>query len=203
MTYDELRSRFMGLLKRRDLTTSDRDAYIQSGLARCQSLLRVPAMEGLFSIEMDETYDGKIPVPADYLQMKSLVTDSTLIKQKDLTHVLTLRDAGVATPTAYARRAGDFWLGAYPPEGTVVEGEYYAELPALVNGTDTNWLSEIKPMAIVHAALSEAAPTFVDRRGAEWETKFLQAISELQDQADRDELVNATVEPAYRYEDDN
>jgi hypothetical protein len=202
MTYDELRSRFTGLLKRRDLTTTDRDAFIQSGLSRCLTLLRVPAMEAVDTITFDASYGGKLPVPADYLKMKSMTTGTDEIKQKDLTFTLRLRENS-GTPCAYTRRGGDFWLGPYPLDGTEVVIEYYQELPALVNGTDTNWLATIKPYAILHAALAEAAPTFVDRRGDSWEKKFLQSIAELQDQADQDELVNATVEPAIRYPDDD
>jgi hypothetical protein len=201
MNYDELRTSFVGLLKRRDITTTDRDAYLQSALARCQSELRVPAMEQDFTVTMTADMDGKIAVPGDYLKMKALICDD-LIKQRDLTQVLRLRANGVGTPVAYTRRAGYWWLAPVPLVGTVIDGEYYKELPALSAGTDTNWLSEIKPFAILYAALSEAAPFYVDRRGESWEQKFVQAIGELQSQADEDELVNASVEPSIIYPSD-
>jgi hypothetical protein len=201
MNYDELRSRFVGLLKRRDLTTTDRDAYLQSALSRCQSRLRVPAMEQVDTFTMDASYGGKVPVPADYVMMKSLTVGEDSIKQKDLTHTLRLRKYP-GTPCAYTRRGGDFWLGPYPLDGTEMTIEYYGELPALSAATDTNWLSEIKPYAILYAALSEASPFFVDRRGETFEQKFEKAIAELQSQAEQDELVNASVEPSIVYPDD-
>lgn len=90
-------------------------------------------------------------------------------------------------------------IAPFPLVGTEVHGDYYAELPALTLDADTNWLSIIRPNAILFAALADAAPFFVDRRGDSWEAKFQQVIGELQEQADDDELTNGQVEPAFQY----
>ncbi len=199
MNYGELKTRFMGLLKRRDITTTDRDQYIQDGIARCQTILRVPAMETQFTITMDELMDGSVPVPANYLEMRSLYVGTTELSQKSLSEVLRLRSGMTNCPIAYTRRGGAWLIAPFPLVGTEVHGDYYAELPALTLDADTNWLSIIRPNAILFAALADAAPFFVDRRGDSWEAKFQQVIGELQEQADDDELTNGQVEPAFQY----
>lgn len=203
-TYDELRARFLTRLKRRDITPTDRDTYLQDALARCQTDLRVPAMEKQFSLTMDVSTGGTIPIPADYLELRSIYPSGGVeAKQGTLSRVLALRKSTSSFPNVYVRRGASWLLGPYPLDGTVMEVDYYAELPALSAGTDTNWLATIRPAMILTAALAEAAPDYVDRRGDSWETKYQQHLTDLQDQADQDELSNAQVSPGIVYPDDD
>lgn len=205
-TYDELRDRFVTRLKRRDLTTTARDNYLQDALARCQTDLRVPAMEKQFSITMDGSTGGAIPIPADYLELRSIYPSGGVeTKQGSLSRVLALRNDGPTTncPHVHVRRGAQWLLGPYPLDGTVMEVDYYAELPALTAGTDTNWLATIRPSMILYAALTEAAPDYVDRRGDSWETYYQRDLAAIQGQADEDELSNAQVSPGLFYPSDD
>lgn len=202
MNYGELRSQFQGLLHRRDLTTTLRDTFLQQSIQRVQRTLRIPAMEASLAVTMDETYGGLLPIPGDLLELKSIVFNDYVLQQRDLTSVLEgANNSGY--PLTYAR-AGSLWvLAPAPTLGIIGRVDYYANFSPLSTDADSNPLSEIAPDVIIYGALSYACDYYLDKRGPNFESRFQQALAELQTQADLDELSGASVvSSAYQFDQD-
>jgi hypothetical protein len=203
MNYGELKTQFEGLLKRRDLTSTQRDTWLQMAISRAQRKLRVPAMEQSVTFTTDSAeQDGFISIPNDLIELKAISIDAeeTDMQSRPLREVLKSRTT-TGIPTMYVRRNSTYVFGQYPQDGLVVRIDYWAELDVLSEDEDTNWLSEIAPDVIVYGALSYAADWFLDKRAPMFEARFNQGLQELQDQADRDELTNAVVAPSHIYPD--
>jgi hypothetical protein len=99
------------------------------------------------------------------------------------------------------RRGGLWKIGPTPAVGTVFRIDYYDEFPALSAPTDSNYLTSGPTDCVIYAALSYAGEWFVDKRTPTWEARFQGIVSEIQNQADQDELINAEVAPAYHFPD--
>lgn len=203
MNYGELKAQFEGLLKRRDMTPTQRDAFLSQGIARAQRVLRIPPMEKSVEIiyDEDEFEGGEIPIPNDFLRLKAMTVGKNELKAKDLTTVLSTSDI-VGTPTAYTRRGGYWKLDRLPEIGTAIRFDFYAEFPELTNDSDENYITRAASDVAIYGALSYAGDWFIDRRQPAWEARFLSIVGELTDQSDQDELVNSNSSPAYFYPED-
>ena len=80
---------------------------------------------------------------------------------------------------------------------------YYGDFDSLSADSDTNALTETSPDLLIYAALTFAADYYLDERATLFEQKFLTFLTEIQNQADDQELNGSTqqIAPAYRYED--
>lgn len=207
MNYGELKTQFEGLLKRRDLTTTQRDAWLQMSITRIQRILRVPAMEKSVTVDtVSETQDGNIPIPSDMIELKAITIDADPTQPRDL-QARALREViqsrvNVGTPTMYVRRGASYVLGPYPTDGITIRIDYWSEFDALEDDEDENTLSIIAWDVIVYGALVLAADWFIDKRVDKFKEQYAQMMMELQNQADRDELTNAHVSPAHTYGED-
>jgi hypothetical protein len=204
MNFGELKTQFEGLLKRRDLTTTQRDVWLQMSISRLQRALRIPAMEKSIETTTDsEIQDGLIAVPVDYLELKAISIDAEDIElqAKTLREVLFSRTT-TGIPRMYVRRGGSFVLGQYPQDDLTIRIDYWAEFDPLSADTDENALSIIAPFAIIYGALVLAADYFLDKRAPLFRQAFQEEFQSLQDQADRDEMSNAVVAPTHTYPED-
>ena len=208
MNYGQLREQFEGLLKRRDMTPSQSETFLQQAVSRVQRVLRIPPMEKSVSVTYDGvTYqDGEIPIPNDYLRMIALTVTTPsgherVLRLKDLQTVLDLARSSDDCPSAYVRRGGLWKVGPTPAAGTVFRIDYYDEFPSLADPTDSGYLTTGPTDLVIYAALSYAADWFVDKRAPAWEARFQSILAEVQNQADQDALINAEVSPAYHFPD--
>jgi hypothetical protein len=197
-----MKTQFSGLLRRRDCTADLVETFMQQGIARVQRDLRVPAMERSEIITIG-TYSGGIDIPVDYLEVKDVsVNDEDTLDKMDLNKVLR-GEKSPGVPVMYARQNGKLRLAPAPDPDTVIRIDYWAELAPLVNDEDTNALTAIAPDMFVYAALTYAADYFVDKRASGFSQTYQTLQSELQGQADRDELAGgAAVAPAYSFPED-
>jgi hypothetical protein len=211
MNYNDIQTQFLGLLNRRDCTTTQAQAYIQTALQRVQRELRVPAMEKAVIATVAAGYAGLI-IPQDFLELINIIplmtnggteqTDMKRLEKCDISTAL-VKSINTGIPRQYARQGGVWILGAAPVLGDTIRIDYYAELGALVNPTDTNVVTLIAPDLLYYAALGYAGDFFVDKRKADWEARYQQILADLQDQADEDEQHGAAaVQPAFHYFDD-
>jgi hypothetical protein len=207
MNYGELKAQFEGLLKRRDMTPTQSDTFLQQAISRTQRVLRVPPMEKSITI----TYDGvtftggQLPIPNDYLKLINITVNDEPepLRGSDLASVLRLvKYSNGSVPTKYVRRGGYWVIGAPPRVGDKFRIDYYTEFSSLSNSTDSNFLTVSADDLVIYAALSYAGDWFVDKRAADWEAKFLRIKGEIEDMAATDELVNAQVSPAYFFPED-
>lgn len=204
MNYGELKTQFEGLLKRRDLTDTQRDTWLQMSITRIQRVLRIPSMEKSATVLTDSaSQDGIIPIPNDLLELKAVTIDAeeTDLQSRSLREVLQGR-VNVGTPTMYARRGSDYVVSPYPTDDLTIRIDYWGEFDALSDDTDENALSISAWDVIVYGALVLACDWFLDKRASVFKEHYTLMMMELQSQADRDELTNAHVSPAHVYSED-
>lgn len=198
MAYLDVKTQFLGLLNRRDITPSLTDTFMNFGIQRIQRELRVPAMEKVVQVLTDGT--AQISVPGDLLQIISLHTNDEVYQTKlvrtDLQSILRYSKIP-GTPQFYYREGATFYIGPYPPSGTSVWVNYYADVSSLTADTDTNWLTEVAPALLIYAALAYAADYYLDDRKGLFEGSYQQIADQLTSMAAQDEVENASVSSAY------
>jgi hypothetical protein len=196
-TFGEMRTKFLARLRRRDCTDELADGFLLDAIQRVQRVLRIPAMERVAIVTLnDESFfdnSNRLFLPSDYLQMVELsVVDPTgqrrKLMRKTVDEVLSLAVTTDATPVAYAREGGSLLFGPTPSDGTSLYFAYVAEFAELEEDDDENVISDIADDLIVYGALSYGCDHFNDKRGQAFEARFVQALSDLQQQADIDEL---------------
>jgi hypothetical protein len=205
-----------GLMNRGDLknNASLATTFINQAIMRLQRELRVPFMEKiiLYTIPTDGSWNGKVSIPTDLLEVIDIMIDSDgdgvcdyPLQKGGMKEVMTLSQPGYSgsTPIVYARKGGAWILGPTPANGALIEIQYYAEFAPLVNPTDTNTCSKVAWDAIVYGALSAAADYYIDERAQAFEARYKQIAAMLQEQANADELTaDAAVRPAFVWNDD-
>jgi hypothetical protein len=215
MNYGELKAQFAGLLNRRDLTSSLQTTFVQQGIAKVQRQLRVPAMEKVVAVVIGPaTYAVApsigLPIPSDLIQLIAIsVYDATGVFQGTLDGVdietckLTAITTG-AIPRVYAREGGSWVFGPTPATGMTIRIHYYTEIGAMVADADSTTMSEVCPEVFIYAALGFAGDYFMDARTQGWKQTSADLMSELANQADRDELAaRKVVQPAYAFPSDD
>lgn len=204
MNYGELKTQFLGLLKRRDITDAQADTFLHQAIQRVQRVLRIPPMEKSITVTYDGDVfkDGELPIPSDYLRLIAISADDRReLKQADLTTVLELAKYQ-GCPSKFTRRGSKWKFGPTPTIGTKFRIDYYDEFSDLVAPTDKNYLTVGANDLCIYGALSFAADWFIDKRAPMFEARFIQIKDEIQDQADQDALLNAQVASAYEFPED-
>ena len=103
----------------------------------------------------------------------------------------------------FVRQAEKLLLFPQPTSGHTTL-YYHAEYPPLSADSDENVLSQSAPDLIIYGALSFAADYYLDQRAEIFEGRFQQFLTELQEQANDQELQGGTqsVLPAYTFQDE-
>lgn len=198
MDYVGVKTQFLGLLNRRDITPTLVNTFMDFGIQRIQRELRVPSMEKLVSISTDGT--SAFQVPGDLLEIIAMYTDDVVNTKKlirtDLQSILDWAKVP-GSPRFYYREGNFFTIGPVPPAGTSVYLNYYVNAGTLSADTDSNWITQVAPTLLVYAALSYAADYFLDDRKQMFEASYMQIAEQMQLMALQDELQNASISPAY------
>lgn len=209
MNLGEINTSFSTILNRRDCTTTQRDEFIQQGVAWAQRKLRgVPALRKAVQLTTDSSnYDNGLPVPPDLIKLDTITVrgpdgSEWTLDRKSLDEVLASKGI-ISLPRIFAQRGGSYILAPSPQGGTYVRIDYFAELDGLEEDEDTNVASEIVPYIIIYAALTYAGRSFTDKRRGEWQASRDEVLGEVVDQAAEDELSGgAAVSPVYAWPED-
>ena len=104
------------------------------------------------------------------------------------------------TPLYFAREQANFLLYPSPLSGTLTLN-YYSQYEDMVNDSDENALAAIASDLIIYGALTYAADYFLDERTQLFEAKYQAFFTEIQQQADDQELTGSlqAIRPAYTY----
>ena len=90
-------------------------------------------------------------------------------------------------PEAYTMRAGYLLMGPVPSSSYTMEIDYYARVAALSDSATTNDMLTNNPDLYLYGSLLEAEPFLMnDARIPVWANAFRQAMTDLQDQDDKD-----------------
>jgi hypothetical protein len=211
MNLGDLKTQFKGLLNNTIVNNNPTlvTTFINQAIMRIQRELRVPFMEKQVLYTIPDGFT-KLSIPADLLSLKGILVDVDAdgineyeLTRRDLSTVLNASQLP-GHPTVYARQGGSWILGKTPNVGDKVLIYYYAEFAALVDDTSENTCLKVAWDAVLNGALSYACDYLDDDRLDRFEKRYTQITTQLQEQADADELTaDAAVGPALIYEDEN
>ncbi len=189
MTLSELKAQFLALMNNRLLTANPTltQTFIDQAIMRIQRELRAPAMEKSVNVTIDSNYTGLV-IPSDMIELQQIIPAETQQKLRKVDITLALQGSRyIGAPIEYCRQGGLWVLAPSPGAGAVIRVDYYAELPPLVNPSDTNVISIIAWDLIVNAAAVQACVYFKDKRAVDFETQYKMILDGLQDQSDEDD----------------
>ena len=188
-TYSELNTAVANWLDRDDLT--DRiPEFIALCEARFNRLLRIRAMEYK---QTASTVAGQrnLALPTGFIQMRNLqMNASPIVPMQYVTPEIYDRLYGstsTGTPEMYTIIADEIQLGPIPASVQTIEMLFYKKFDALTAAATTNWMIINAPDVYLYGCLLEAEPFIMnDPRVQLWAAGFKQAITDMQEQDNRD-----------------
>lgn len=201
MNFGELKTHFQNLLNRSDLTTALSETFINQGIARIQRQLRVPMNEKVQNYTLS-AQTSSLTLPTDFLEIISLYHSTNELERVSTRRFRELQGSVyTGTPKYFARQQEKVNIYPEPTSGTLVL-YYYGEFDPMTADSDENILAQVAPDLIIYAALTYAADWFLDSRGELFEQKYNQFLTEIQEQANDQEMNGGVqrIEPAYRFD---
>jgi hypothetical protein len=190
MNYGELKSFFLELINRSDITDNQTDLFLSMGMRRTERTLRTTMQKTYQSTTVTEPWAGFIPVPNDYLGLHYMKVNGVTINRI----IDTQSKPDVAGSTLeYYIYGGRFFFRSDVNLDDVIELSYYKEFTESTLNSDITTYSEIIPDVIVYCALVYACDTFSDVRKANFEETFQALKTEVQDLSDRDDMTGGMV----------
>ena len=202
MNYGDLKTHFDALLNRSDITTALTEQFLNDGIARIQRSLRTPMQEKILSVTLTGATTS-LTLPADFLETISFYFGQYELERIPMKRFRELNQSNyTGSPMYYTRQGANLLLFPQPASGSLVL-YYYAEMPALVNPTDTTAMTQVASSLIIYAALTFASDFYLDERAATFEAKYNQLLLEHQEMANDQETNGGTqvIQPTYRYQD--
>ena len=140
-------------------------------------------------------------IPSDFLEAIDLYFDGRSLERVPMKEMQEFRINSLSgTPLYFAREQANFLLYPSPLSGTLTLN-YYSQYEDMVNDSDENALAAIASDLIIYGALTYAADYFLDERTQLFEAKYQAFFTEIQQQADDQELTGSlqAIRPAYTY----
>jgi len=188
-TYGTLKAAVANWLDRDDL--SDRiPEFISLSEAIFNRTLRIRAMETTVS---DSTPSGskEDALPTGYLQMREIhLVTSPVVSLSYITPEIMYRIRAGSTngrPTSYTIMGDNILFGPTPDAVYTYSMTYYKAIDALSDSATTNWAILNAPDLYMYGTLLQAEPFLMnDERVPLWERGFRQAITDIQEQDNKD-----------------
>ena len=202
MNYGDLKTHFNALLNRSDITPALSTTFIDQGIGRIQRQLRVPMMEKTKKFSLTSA-TASIALPSDFLEIISIYHSTNELVRIPISRFRQLSDSQhTGKPRFFSRIQEAIQFHPQPADGDLIL-YYYGEFTNLVDDADTNILLQVASDLVLYSSLSYAADYYLDERSTIFETKFNQFLSEIQEQANDQELNGSTqlIMPAYFYQD--
>ena len=188
-TYGTLQTAVANWLDRDDLTSRIPE-FISLSEAIFNRTLRIRAMETTVS---DNTPSGskEDALPTGYLQMREIhLATSPIASLSYVTPEIMYRIKAGSTsaqPNSYTILGENILFGPTPDGVYAYSMTYYKALDALSDAAPTNWAILNAPDLYLYGTLLQAEPFLMnDERVPLWERGFRQAISDLQEQDNKD-----------------
>ena len=188
-TYTELQTAVANWLDRDDLTARIPE-FIALTEARFNRLLRIRSME----TEADQaTVAGtrSYSLPTDYRQMRTVhLTTSPITAMSYITPEIMDRIWAGSTqgkPLSYTIKGNNIYVGPSPDVVYTIRFLYYKKISSLSTLSPTNSILTDAPDVYLYGCLLEAEPFLQnDARVQLWATAFQQAITDIQEQDEKD-----------------
>ena len=202
MNYGQIKQHFEQLLNRSDITASLTTEFIDQGIRRIARLLRSSMNEKVQVITLS-TKTASFTLPSDFIEFISLYYKDRVLIRLPNSQFRPFADKPIqGRPNHFTRQQETIFIHPQPSDGELTL-YYYGDFPALAADSDTNALTETAPDLLIYAALTYAADFYLDERATIFEQKFQAFLTEIQTQADDQELNGSTqqIAPAYHYGD--
>jgi hypothetical protein len=202
MNYGDLKAHFNDLLNRSDITSSLTTRFIDQGISRIQRQLRTPLNEKSKTYTITAS-TSELVLPTDFLEIISLYSSEYELRRTTMSEYRALaNNAYTGKPQVFVREQEKLKLFPQPTSGSVTL-YYYGEFDAMSADSDENKLAQVAPDLIIYAGLSYGADFYLDERASLFEQKYQAFLSEIQEQANDQELNGGTqsIRPAYGYRD--
>jgi hypothetical protein len=198
MNKQGIREQVKALMNRNDFTDALANTFIDQATAQIQRTLRIPPMEKTEVYTAGAVTPETLVLPADFLGVKYLYTDDSLLEFVDLGKYLATPNE-IGKPTIYTRIQAALKVKPIPVLDSTITMVYYGEIPDLVDDSDETWLSVIASDLLVYGALTFAADYFVDERKASFEERFTAVYLELEEQSRLNEMGQSAlrIQPAH------
>lgn len=200
MNLGELRTHFLAVLNRSDITTALANTFIINGIQRIQRSLRVPIMERQLTYTFS-VQTGAVTLPADFLEAIEVYSGDKVLQRLPARQML-MHQAGNAAGEPYFFRREGVNLILYPePVTGELSINYYAEFEPMTADTDENSLATVASDLIIYAALTYASDYYLDERAAIFDGKYREFMVEVQEQANDEAATGVlqVIQPAYTY----
>ena len=200
MNYGDIKTHFKNLLNRNDISDALQETFIDQGIQRIQRSLRVPLMEKQRSYTISSQTD-EVTLPTDFLEIMDIYHETTALQRVPLSTMLDYKtNTRTGTPEYFCREQNEILLYPEPSTGTL-KLNYYGEFSDMSADTDENNLAAVAPDLIIYAALTYASDYYIDERADIFESKFVQFLTEMQEQANDQELSGTTqqIQPSATY----
>jgi len=189
-SYSNLKTTIADFLNRDDLTAVI-PTFIQLAESQMNREVRHWQMENRVS-GVQSQGDQYMQVPADWVETIRLHLTGNGTSVVELLSLSGMADKRAkssdtsGTPAFYAHVRGEFELYPTPSGETNFELLYYQKIPALSDGTTTNWLLEDAPDVYLYGALLHSAPYLQeDVRLPVWAQMYAAAVQNLNNQSER------------------
>lgn len=202
MNYGDIKSHFDALLNRSDITPALTTLFIDQGISRIQRQLRTPLNESVTTYSIT-AQTASVTLPQDFLEIISLYQDHTELQRVPMSKFREVATNVLAgNPQVFVRQQQEIRLHPQPTSGDLVL-YYYGEFAPMVNNTDENNLAAVAPDLIIYAGLTYAADYYLDERRDVFETKYNQFLTEIQEQANDQEMNGGVqaIQPTYTFTD--
>lgn len=199
MNYGSIRTHFKALLNRSDITDALADTFIDQGIARIQRSLRIPSMEtqNTYSFSAQTT---KVTLPANFLEAIDVYYSNRALTRLPMSDMQDhLKNGETGDPYYFAREGSSLLLSPQPSSGSLVLN-YYASFTEMATDSDESLLAQIAPDLIIYGALTYASDYYLDERSEVFGNKYMTFMSEIQEQANEQELTGSiqSIRPSYR-----
>lgn len=186
----EIRTAVKAWSQRKNIPDATIDDFINIAATRAVRSLRIPPMEKVVDILIDD--DGYVPIPVDFIEAIEMVIvrngNNIILERKSIHEIDSRYNDSPDTPCYFSRLRENFRLSPYdnPSDTDTVSLYYYATFPPLTADEDCNWVTGNASDLVLYGALSElAAYTRDEESEARWIRKFNEEINRLQGIEDR------------------
>jgi hypothetical protein len=180
MNYGELRAHFLDVLNRTDCTLAQANTFISMGLRRTERLLRTPIQKTVLELTVDDTWNGFLMIPSDYIGFYSISVNGVPVPR------IVPSQLGMMNGFIVEHARFTFQPDLKP--GDELKLIYYNEFTQAPPDDSIVDYSLVLPDLITYAALVFACDTFVDERKATFEGTLTALVQEVQTMSDQEEM---------------
>lgn len=194
MQYADFIDTFQLRLNRDDCTDSMASYFIAGGQNRLSRVLRVPSMLSeliatpsattIIDPISQQPFSGlficQVPIPSDFLMVKSVLADGIVLSPTSYAEIARM-PIFIGYPHKFRIEGAQMYIKPFAQYS--VQLLYYAQFPALVNPTDTNFLLVGAIEALMFASLSYAGDHFRLDDTPTWAGRMQDEVTALNQQA--------------------